>query len=67
MRARLGLLGFALLLAIGSVWFALRSQADLVAQANNTGVITGVVTSDKGPEAGVWVIAETSRFRNRSS
>src|ERR1700751_4199644 len=24
-----------------------------------TGYITGVVRSDKGPEAGVWVIAET--------
>ncbi len=27
--------------------------------ADNTGVITGVVTSPKGAEAGVWVIAET--------
>ena len=27
--------------------------------AENTGVITGTVTSANGPEAGVWVIAET--------
>ena len=25
----------------------------------NDGTITGIVTSDSGPEAGVWVIAET--------
>src|SRR6476469_8687653 len=29
------------------------------ATAPANGVITGVVRSDKGPEAGVWVIAET--------
>jgi len=27
------------------------------------GYITGTVTSDKGPEAGVWVIAETKDFQ----
>src|SRR6188508_2837549 len=30
-----------------------------VAAPGNDGVVQGVVTSDKGPEAGVWVIAET--------
>ncbi|MFP6572649.1 MAG: hypothetical protein VB674_08565, partial [Vicinamibacterales bacterium] len=29
------------------------------AAANNNGVIRGTVTSTNGPEAGVWVIAET--------
>jgi len=62
MRARLRLLGLGLLLAIGSAWLAMSSQADLVAQGSNTGVITGVVTSEKGPEAGVWVIAETDEL-----
>lgn len=65
MRARLGLLGAGLLLASASVWFALGSQAGLLAQGNNAGVITGVVTSDKGPEAGVWVIAETENLPTR--
>jgi hypothetical protein len=44
-------------LAAGAAWIA---KAELpVAAAENTGVISGVVTSAKGPEAGVWVIAET--------
>jgi hypothetical protein len=30
-----------------------------VEAADNTGIISGVVTGPKGPEAGVWVIAET--------
>ncbi|HTA44548.1 MAG TPA: carboxypeptidase-like regulatory domain-containing protein [Bryobacteraceae bacterium] len=29
------------------------------------GYITGTVTSDKGPEAGVWVIAETNDFQTK--
>jgi len=37
---------------------ALITQNELVA-ADNTGVISGVVRSAKGPEAGVWVVAET--------
>jgi hypothetical protein len=49
------------LLAIGLACLA--SQADLGAQgSSSTGVITGVVTSEKGPEAGVWVIAETDEL-----
>ena len=30
-----------------------------------TGVVTGVVTSEKGPEAGVWVIAETDDLKTK--
>ena len=29
--------------------------------------LAGVVTSEKGPEAGVWVIAETSDLRGKES
>src|SRR4029077_7170101 len=36
------------------------SQADLAEVAIDTDDIGGVVTSAKGPEAGVWVIVETS-------
>jgi hypothetical protein len=42
--------------------FVVSSGSSLEAQratAPANGVITGVVRSDKGPEAGVWVIAET--------
>src|SRR5262245_16485949 len=44
-------------LAAGLAWCA--SVQLPVAAAENTGVISGLVTSAKGPEAGVWVIAET--------
>jgi hypothetical protein len=36
-----------------------RSQAQEAAVAIDSDDIGGVVTSSKGPEAGVWVIAET--------
>ena len=44
------------------------ASAALLAQprpgrADATGVISGAVTSAKGPEAGVWVIAESNDFR----
>ena len=39
--------------------FALAAARVDVNAAENTGVISGVVTSSNGPEAGVWVIAET--------
>ena len=39
--------------------FLLR-RSQLSGQTGGMGVITGVVTSDQGPEEGVWVIAETS-------
>ena len=52
----------AAILAAGMAWLAPDTQTELSA-ADNTGVITGVVRSDDGPEAGVWVIAETDDLR----
>ena len=67
MQARAGALGGAVLVAICVAWVAMWLTGSRVLAADNTGVITGVVTSAKGPEAGVWVIAETddlpTRFR----
>ena len=40
-------------------WLFARSQAQEAAVAIDSDDIGGVVTSPKGPEAGVWVIAET--------
>ena len=57
MRRRLEVVGIGVL-AVGCGWFALGAGID-VAAAENTGVMTGVVTSTNGREAGVWVIAET--------
>ena len=59
MRARAGALGGAVLVATGVAWAAMWLAGPRVLAADNTGVISGVVTSAKGPEAGVWVIAET--------
>ncbi len=53
-----GYTGGFLLLAVAGFW----AMHATVAGANAAGdldVITGIVTSEKGPEAGVWVIAET--------
>jgi hypothetical protein len=50
------------LMALAAAFGAYPTSALLQAQRNippSTGYITGVVRSDKGPEAGVWVIAET--------
>ena len=48
----------ATLVGISAVWTAAASAADIVPiDADDVG---GVVTSAKGPEAGVWVIAETA-------
>ena len=58
MRRTLGL-GLAVVLA--TVWIGVRREAALAAQ-QNTGVMTGTVTSTAGPEAGVWVIAETDEL-----
>jgi hypothetical protein len=57
--------GFVLLAAIVRIEAAPRgSRAAAQAEANRVAVnsddIAGVVTSSKGPEAGVWVIAETT-------
>src|SRR5687767_7499343 len=65
MRRRLGILGVGVLAAVGAAWFAMSTESNVVA-AENTGVITGIVTSGNGPEAGVWVIAEAdlqTKFR----
>ena len=45
-------------LSAATVWFSSGHQL-AVSAAANTGVITGTVVSGTGPEAGVWVIAET--------
>jgi hypothetical protein len=67
MQAKAGALGGAVLVATGVAWAAMWLTEPRVLAADNTGVITGVVTSAKGPETGVWVIAETddlpTRFR----
>ena len=57
-------LAFGALVAAASAWVALTNQTSILA-AGNAGVITGVVTSSKGPEAGVWVIAETDDLQTK--
>ncbi len=64
MRRRPGFFVLGLLLAVGSAWLPLSGQTR--ATTDNSGVITGVVASSKGSEAGVWVIAEAdlqTKFR----
>ena len=56
MGRTLGLLGADLLVAAVLVTL---TTGQPVAAAGDDGVITGVVTSRNGPEAGVWVIADT--------
>ena len=57
MARRLGLVGGILIAAV-AVWLTTKNH--VVFGAETTGVITGTVSSaEKGPEAGVWVIAET--------
>ena len=46
------------LIALGSVLNAQQSTRETISFGNDD--IAGVVTSTKGPEAGVWVIAETT-------
>ena len=53
MRRRLERLAVGILLALGAAGLAVG------AQEGDPTTITGVVTSGAGPEAGVWVIAET--------
>ena len=58
-------------LHVGMVWVAMVqvlavSQAELGAfQATDDDDLGGVVTSSRGPEAGVWVIAETTDLQTR--
>ena len=57
LRKTLTLFGAGLLVASGGAALALAGRT--VSAADNSGTISGVVRSSKGPEAGVWVIAET--------
>ena len=59
MRRRVGLLTVGSLLALGPVWMVASGQGV------DAETITGVVTSDDGPEAGVWVIAETDDLNTK--
>ena len=67
MRSRTGQLGVGVLAAAAAAAIAIAAARVEVAAAENTGFISGVVTSGKGPEAGVWVIAETQGLRRQSS
>ena len=60
---RVGVLGVACLLAVSAAW--LTPRVDARQNAGNEGVIQGVVRSDAGPEAGVWVIAETDELATK--
>ena len=69
MKDRFRSLMGALVVSAGSIWIA----AVVIAAQQQTGAavavdnddIGGVVTSAKGPEAGVWVIAETTELPTR--
>ena len=56
-------------IAVGAIWFAAAVLAAQQQAASAVSVdaddIGGVVTSAKGPEAGVWVIAETRELPTR--
>ncbi len=53
------------LIALGCGLAAGTSYAAAPAAAVSADVMTGLVTSSKGPEAGVWVIAETTELPTR--
>ena len=61
----------AVTLVTASVVLASASACQLPQSASSSGIelddddIGGVVTSENGPEGGVWVIAETSDFETR--
>ena len=50
--------GLVVAVALAAAWVGITQDHSVAAQADD-GVITGVVTSADGAEAGVWVIAET--------
>ena len=54
----MGLFIASMLLVVALGWMVPVGPT-ILAAADDTGVITGIVTSVNGPEAGVWVIAET--------
>ena len=59
MKTRVGLLATATLFILALTW------ATLPGRAQESNVISGVVTSSNGPEEGVWVIAETNSLATR--
>jgi len=63
------ILGAVLFLSMTRIEAAPRGNAAAQAEAGRVAVnaddIGGVVTSSKGPEAGVWVIAETSDLQTK--
>ena len=61
MKTSKALFAIAAVVAPGLFWAATTSGAQLTPgrPTADAGVITGVVTGARGPEAGVWVIAET--------
>jgi hypothetical protein len=61
---RLRLIVVSVVLASGAAW-AFATHDLRLSAADNTGVISGVVTSPKGPEPGVWVIAETDDLQTK--
>ena len=66
---RMMLASVVIVMGIAIVHMDARPRPSAVAQTQaagvieNGGTISGVVTSSKGPEAGVWVIAETADFQ----
>ena len=62
--AKFGVRAGGCLLAAMLAWTALPGHARQTTGSND-GVIRGVVRSDAGPEAGVWVIAETDDLSTR--
>jgi len=52
-------------IAVSSAWTSASLAAAAAAVPTVANGIAGVVTGEKGPEAGVWVIAETSDFPTR--
>ena len=61
MRHALGAAAAACTLAVLATW----TTGPAARQLADDGVITGVVRSDDGPEAGVWVIAETDDLQTK--
>ena len=59
LNRRLGFFGMAVLLAAGLAWVGPGLTAQVAIDGDDIG---GIVRSANGPEAGVWVIAETDDF-----
>ena len=60
-RVQLGVVAVAAMVAVSLTWVDAR-QGDVAIDADDIG---GVVTSPQGPEAGVWVVAETMDLETR--